>query len=210
MRIAEIVMGIVLALLSLYIMWKSGERPSWSGEARFSNIWFGENGAPDGGFWPFWVCAIMLACCVWVVTNGVLKLSRPGKSTEPYLDAHGIGVLLRVGFPVFLLVLLTDVISIYFAMALFLFYYVLVLGRHGWLLAGALALILPFWLYLFFDIAMTRNLPKGMRAIEDVFYVPAGNWFRSISGMELGLFFVAGGVLLALAAIVSARRRSVT
>ena len=63
--------------------------------------------------------------------------------------------------------LLTDYISMYFAMALFLFYYLFVLGRHGWVLSSAMALVLPSWMYLFFDITMTRTLPKGVLAIED-------------------------------------------
>ncbi len=206
MRIAELVMAIALAALSIYIMWKAGERPSWSGEARFSNVGFGDDGAPQGGFWPFWVCAIMLVCCVIVFVRGVLRLSPPSQSTQPYLDKHGIGVLIRVGVPVFLMVLATDYISIYAAMALFLFYYMLVLGGHAVLLSVALALILPTWMYMFFDIAMSRNLPKGVRAIEDTLYVPLGNWFRQVDGSVLGLMFLAGGAILVAASLISARR----
>ncbi|MEM7746089.1 MAG: tripartite tricarboxylate transporter TctB family protein [Pseudomonadota bacterium] len=206
MRIAELVMAVALAALSIYIMWKSGERPSWSGEARFSNVGFGDDGAPQGGFWPFWVCAIMLICCVVVFVRGVLRLSPPSQSTQPYLDKHGIGVLVRVGFPVFLLVLATDYISIYAAMALFLFYYMLFLGGHALLLSVALSLVLPTWMYMFFDIAMSRNLPKGVRAIEDTLYVPLGNWFRQVDGSVLGLMFLAGGAILVAASLISARR----
>lgn len=206
MRIAELLMAIALAALSIYVMWKSGERPSWSGEARFSNIGFGDDGSPQGGFWPFWVSAIMLICCVWVFINGVLRLSPPSKMDAPYLDAHGIGVLIRVGIPVFLLVLATDYISIYFAMGLFLLYYLLILGRHGLLLSGTMALVVPFWMFLFFDITMSRNLPKGVLALEDAFWVPVGNFFRGLDGGVIGLCFLAGGVVLVGAAWLSSRR----
>ena len=207
MRIAELIMALALAALSFYVMWKSGERPSWSGEPRFANIGFGEDGSPQGGFWPFWVAAIMLACCIWVFVNGILRLSPPSRSDEAYLDGHGIRVLLTVGFPVFLMVLATDYISIYFAMALFLLYYILVLGRHGLLLSGAMALVLPFWMFLFFDIAMSRNLPKGTLAIEDGFWVPVANFFRSLDGPVVGLCFLAGGIVLVGAAWLSGQKR---
>ena len=208
MRLAELLMAMALAALSLYIMWKSGERPSWSDEARFSNVLFGEDGAPAGGFWPFWVAAIMFLCCIWVFINGLLKLSPPSQSTEPFLDRHGIGVLVTVGVPVFLMVLLTGYISMYFSMVLFLFYYLLVLGRHGLLLSGTMALVLPFWLYLFFDITMARNLPKGLRDLEYAVYVPAGNWFRQLDGTMIGLLFLLGGALLVGASMLSNRNRS--
>ena len=207
MRIAEMIMATALALLSLYIMWKSGERPGWSGEPRFSNIGFGEDGSPQGGFWPFWICAVMFVCSIWVFVNGLLKLSPPSRMAEPYLDRHGIMVLLTVGLPVFLLVLLADVISIYFSMALFLFYYLYVLGRHGALLSGTLAVVLPFWMYLFFDITMTRTLPKGIPAIDDGIYVPLGNFFRQLDGTMISLCFLIGAALLVASSWLSARGR---
>jgi len=208
MRIAEMVMAIALALLALGVMWKAGERPDWSGEARFSNVGFGETGSPAGGFWPFWVAAIMFVCSVWVFVNGLLRRSAPARSTAPYLDAHGIRVLLTVGLPVFFLVLLTDYISMYFAMTVFIFYYLMFLGRHGLLLSVAIAVVLPFWMYLFFDITMTRTLPKGTLAVEDAVFTPLGNWFRQADGSVTGLFFLGGAVVLVGAAWLSARLKA--
>jgi hypothetical protein len=177
-------------------MWKSGERPAWSGEPHFANIGFGDDGAPQGGFWPFWVSSIMFVASVWVFVNGLLRRSAPSRSTEPYIDRYGIEILIKVAFPVFLLVLLTGFISMYAAMALFLFYYIFFLGRHGLLLSLTLALTLPFWMYLFFDITMTRTLPKGLLWVDDTIYTPLGSWFRQLDGSMIGLFFLAGAVLL--------------
>jgi putative tricarboxylic transport membrane protein len=207
MRIAEMVMAIALALLAFGIMWKSGERPDWMGEARFSNIGFGNDGSPQGGFWPFWVSAITFVCAIWVFVNGLLRRSPQSQSDEPYLDGHGIEVLLKVAIPVFLLVLLTGFISMYAAMMLFLFYYTFFLGRHGLLMSLSLALVLPAWMYLFFDITMTRPLPKGSLWVDDTIYAPLGSWFRQADSSVTGLFFLVGGVLLAGASWISARNR---
>ena len=206
MRIAEMVIAVALAALSLYVMWKSGEVPAWAEGGRFSNVWFGEEGSPRGGFWPFWVAAIMFLCCIWVFVNGLLRLSPPSQRDEPYLDSHGIKVLITVGIPLFLLVLLTGYISIYLSMILFLFYYLFVLGRHGLVLSGTMALVVPFWLYLFFDITMARNLPKGIQSLEYAIFVPMGNFFRKLDGSVIGVLFLAGAVLLVLASMASRRR----
>ena len=204
MRIADMIMAVVLAALALIIMWKSGEAP-W-GAARFSNVGFNESGAPAGGFWPFWLAALMFLCCVWVFVNALLRRSPVSRMDEPFMDAHGLSVLLTVGFPVFLLVLLTDYISMYFAMALFLFYYLFVLGKHGWILSVAMTVVLPFWMYLFFDITMTKTLPKGVAAVEDPIFIPLGNYFRQSEGYVTGLCFLVGGAVLIVASLVSSRR----
>ena len=52
MRMAEIVMGLVMGVFSLYLMWKSAELPIG---------WIPDEG-PGGGAWPFWLAAGMLAC----------------------------------------------------------------------------------------------------------------------------------------------------
>lgn len=281
MRIAELVVAVALALLSLAIMWKSGEAP-WGGE-RFSNVGFNDAGAPSGGFWPFWVAMIMLLSSAWAFANGVLVIMPPGdmaagtrkvmlgllvvtvaypaygvlsmlwrmmagdsagggegsvlaghalfaicawllvmmavfflfcmlastsdqRRSQPYLDLHGVKVLLTVGGPVFLLVLLTEFISMYLAMAVFLFYYLMFLGRHGLLLSVAMAVVLPFWMYLFFDITMTTTLPKGALVLEDAIYSPLGTWFRHAGGAIVSLCFLAGGAVLVGAAVLSGRR----
>ena len=57
MRRAEIVTAVVLALFSLYVMWKSGQ-PAWEGIPWFSNIGYVRGEGPGTGFWPFWLATL--------------------------------------------------------------------------------------------------------------------------------------------------------
>lgn len=208
MKLAELVMAVVLAALALFIMWTAGAVPAWQGE-RFSNIWFDERGVPEAGFWPFWLCVIMLGCSVWIFINAMLGKTGPSQKREAFLDSHGIGVVVKMGGGVLAMVALTEVISMYFAMMLFLFYYIFFLGRHPLLLSTSLALVIPFWMYLFFDITMIKTLPKGVRAIEDGIFSPLDTFFRSVGQVEFMLFFLAGGALVAVASILSRRKEPV-
>ena len=160
MRIAELVTAIILAILSIYIMWKSGQ-PAWEGDARFQNIWFKEGEGPGSGFWPFWLSGVMLLCCVWIAVNWVRRASPPSRSTEKYLDAYGMLMLLRVGGGVTVFIGLVHVIGMYGAMMVFLFYYIYFLGRHRLVTTLAIAIGLPVVLFFFFDVAMRIVLPKG-------------------------------------------------
>ncbi|MEM1275853.1 MAG: tripartite tricarboxylate transporter TctB family protein [Pseudomonadota bacterium] len=207
MRLGEIIMAIALAALSVFIMWKSGEVPAWRGE-RFSNVGFDERGVPGSGFWPFWLAAIMLVCSIWVLINAIRRQTGPSQKNEPFLDGHGIGVVVKMGGGVLAMVALTDVISMYAAMALFLFYYIFFLGRHSFALSLAMAVIMPFWMYLFFDITMTKTLPKGLLVIEDTIYAPLDTFFRGLGQIEFMLCFLIGGAILAGGAVLERRSKA--
>lgn len=202
MRRAEFVTAIVLGLLSAYLMWKSGEGPEWDTEyVHWSNIGINIDGSgPGKGFWPFYLALGMLISCVWIVVNAIRKVSPPSQSEEPFMDGYARKMLLFVGGGLIGFLILIDIVSMYAAIAIFMFYYMVFLGRHPLALSVVTSLVVPFWLYLFFDIVMTKVQPKGLRWIEDGLYNPAGEFFRSQSLVMLAAYFAATGALLAFAA----------
>lgn len=156
MRLGEIVTAGVLAVLSIYMMWKSTEL----------NIGYIKGTGPGGGAWPFWLSAIMLLCTIVIAINWARRTSPPSRSTEPVLDAEGRRMLLEVGGGLFGFVALTGIISLYGAMALFLFYYVWFLGRHKLWLSLLLAIATPILFFLFFEGLMRITMPKGLSFTE--------------------------------------------
>lgn len=201
MRRAEFITATVLALVSLYLMWKSGEGPSWDTEyVHWSNIGVNiDNSGPGKGFWPFYLALGMFLSCVWIIVNAIRRRSPPSRSGEPFMDSYARKMLLFVGGGLIVFLILIDLLSMYVAIALFMLYYMLFLGRHPLVQSLVTSLVVPFWLYLFFDIVMTKVQPKGMRWIEDTFYNPAGEFFRDQSLATIALLFVASGAALALA-----------
>ncbi|MEM6677585.1 MAG: tripartite tricarboxylate transporter TctB family protein [Pseudomonadota bacterium] len=171
MRLAELIMALVLAAFSGYLMYKSGA-PAWPGEPWFENIWYVPDEGPGGGFWPFWLSGIMLLSCVWIVINWVRRASPPSKDTGPYLDMYGVRMMVLVGGGVTAFIVLTEIISMYAAMAVFLLYYLRFLGRHPWRVTLSVAVGMPIFMFFFFDVAMTLPLPKGLRAVEDTVFTP--------------------------------------
>lgn len=159
MRMAELVAALVLGALAIYMMWKSGTN-AW-GDGWGQNIWFTPRDGAGSGMWPFWLSAIMLLCCVWIVINWARRQSPPSRSTEPFLDRYGVVMLLKVGGGVVAFVGLVQVLGMYGAMALFLFYYIYILGRHRLTTALAVTLAAPVATFFFFDVAMRIVLPKG-------------------------------------------------
>ncbi len=162
MRRAEIVTSIILGILSLYFMWKSGEAPSWNPDiARFDNIGFIDGEGPGSGFWPFWLSAIMLICCIWIGINWYRKTSPQSVSEEPFLDSYGKKMLLMVGGGLLGFLGLIHIVGFYGAMFIFLFYYMKFLGRHSTRITLTISVFMPVISFFFFDIAMRIVLPKG-------------------------------------------------
>lgn len=150
-----------LALLSIYFMWLSADLP----------IGFEAGRGPGGGAWPFWLSAVMLGCCVVIAFNWWRRTTPASRSEEPVLDSYGWRMLILVGGGIVAFVALVPLISMYGAIAVFLLYYVRVLGRHGWALSLTLALVTPVVLFFFFEGAMRITMPTGLPFTDPVFDV---------------------------------------
>ena len=87
MRRAEIVAAILMAVLSVYLMWKSAELPIG---------WIADEG-PGGGAFPFWLAAIMLGCCLWTMVNWYRHLTPPSNSQNSFMDAYALRMFILVG-----------------------------------------------------------------------------------------------------------------
>ena len=87
MRQGEISLAGILALFSLYLMWKSAELP----------IGYLRGQGPGGGFWPFWLSVGMLLSCGAIAWNWWRGKSPASVSDEPLMDAFGWLTVLHVG-----------------------------------------------------------------------------------------------------------------
>ncbi len=164
MRRAEIIAAGILAIMSIYLMWKSTEL----------EVLYIAGEGPGGGAWPFWLSAIMLVCTAMIAFNWYRRTSPPSQSTEPFLDSYGRKMLLLVGGGITAFIGLTHVISMYGAMCVFLIYYLRFLGRHTWFLTLSIALTVPVVFFFFFEALMRITLPKGWKFTEPLF-----NWLNN-------------------------------
>lgn len=159
MRVGEIFTAGFLALFSIYLMWKSAELP----------VGYIAGKGPGGGAWPFWLSGIMFLSCVWIAFNWWRGRTPASQSDEPVLDSYGWRSLFLVGGGLIVFVVLISIISMYGAVAVFLFYYTWFLGRHSLALSLSLSLIAPVALFFFFEGAMRITMPSGMSFTDPVF-----------------------------------------
>ncbi|MDP6121807.1 MAG: tripartite tricarboxylate transporter TctB family protein [Rhodospirillales bacterium] len=158
MRVAELVMAVAMAVFSLLLMWKSTELPIG---------WIPGEG-PGGGAFPFWLSAAMLLCCIAIIVRWALRASPPSRSTAPYMAPHTLKLFALVAGSLTVMVGLIHVIGVYISLPLFMIFYMRALGRHSWKTVGGIAVATPVVSFLFFEIALKIELPKGMT--EPLFY----------------------------------------
>lgn len=151
MRRAEFVTALIMAAFSIYLMFKSAELPvGWvSGEG------------PGGGAFPFWLSAMMLGSCVWILFNWYRRTTPPSQSDEPFMDSYALRSFVLAAGGVTAMIALVHVIGIYGSVPLFLIYYIRFLGRHSWVTTLSIAIGATLVAFFFFDVALRIVLPKG-------------------------------------------------
>ena len=158
MRRAELVMAIVMAIFSAYLMWMSAKLPVG---------WVSGQG-PGGGAFPFWLSFGMLICTVWIITRWFKRATPQSQSSEPFFDSRSLNLVLLVIGALVAMVWSIHYIGVYGALPLFFIFYMRYLGRHSWRQTLTLALSAPVVTFFFFEILLHITLPKG--ATEPLFY----------------------------------------
>jgi hypothetical protein len=122
------------------------------------NIGWGLNG-PEGGFFPFWLAVGLGVCCTIILAQTLWQVSPTWY--QPFVRQGGWVPMLKVALPATAMVLLTQMIGLYPAAALYIAFYMRWIGRHHWLLVLAVSLCIPLGSYFLFDKWFLIPMPKG-------------------------------------------------
>jgi putative tricarboxylic transport membrane protein len=111
---------------------------------------------PQSGFFPFWLAVVVIAHTVAILVQAVRK-----RSTEPFATREQLHRVLTVAWPAAAMVLLTHFIGLYVAGALYLAFYMRLVGRHSWVATVGLSLAIPLATFVIFEKWFLVPLPKG-------------------------------------------------
>jgi hypothetical protein len=128
------------------------------GEGLRLGIGWGTDG-PKAGFFPFWL-GVGLAVSSGVVLSRV-AMTRTGAFSKPFVDPGKLGPVLTVLIPAAGMVILTQVLGLYVASALYLGTYMRWIGRHRWTLVVPVSLGVPILTFFIFEKWFLVPMPKG-------------------------------------------------
>ena len=145
MRTADVLTAVVLMLLGGVVIADS---------VRLGIGW-GTDG-PKSGFFPFWLALLMLAACALILIQSVWR-----KSAAPFVTREQLGPVLKVLWPAAAAVALMQFVGLYVASALYMAFYMRLVGRHGWLVVIGLAVLIPVVTFFVFETWFLVPMPKG-------------------------------------------------
>ena len=145
MRAADVLTAVVLMLLGGVVI----------ADAVRLGIGWGTDG-PKSGFFPFWLALLMLAACALILVQSARR-----KSSPPFVTWERLSPVLKVLWPAAAAVVLIQFVGLYVASALYMAFYMRLVGRHRWLVVITLAVLIPIATFLVFETWFLVPMPKG-------------------------------------------------
>ena len=160
-RTAELLMAIATLLASLGLM---------------ANIYFDglnigwvEGRGPGSGVWPFWLSAGMALASLATLVRWFLGVTPESRSTKDYISPDTLFIVGISAAALLALLISITYLGTYISLMLFMLFYVRFLGGHSWGMTAAMVFGTPIFVYLLFEVALTKYLPKGLPIFEEGF-----------------------------------------
>ena len=150
MRKAEIWVSLAFVFLGVIVIADS---------IRLGFMW--GTAGPASGFFPFYLGVGV------VISSLIINTCRPtGKGKEgagkPLMPPGAIKPILWVLIPSTGMVVITELVGLHIAAALFLAFYMRVVGKIGWTTTLLVGILSPLSLYIIFDKLFLIPLPQGL------------------------------------------------
>jgi hypothetical protein len=148
-RTMEIVVSVALMAVAAVVMTVS---------YRLGAGWAADVG-PDSGYFPFYVGLIMFAMSAMTLLQNVF--ARAGKRAEGFIARDQLIRVVQFLIPMTIFVVLSVYIGIYISTFLFLGFFMIWHGRYRLYKALPIAILVPIFLFIVFEIWFLVPLPKG-------------------------------------------------
>ncbi|MCR9089298.1 MAG: tripartite tricarboxylate transporter TctB family protein [Rhodobacteraceae bacterium] len=160
-RTAELLMAIATLLLSLGLMMK----------VYFDGLTIGwvDGRGPGAGVWPFWLSAGMALASLATLIRWFMGVTPESRSTEDYISRDTLFIVGVSAAALLGLLISITIIGTYLSLMLFMLLYVRFLGGHSWGMTMGMVIGTPVFIYLLFEVALTKYLPKGLPIFEEGF-----------------------------------------
>lgn len=150
MRKAEIWVSLAFVLLGIIVIVDS---------IRLGFMW-GMSG-PESGFFPFYLGVGVVISSLIVFFNAFTQYKKEGAGKR-LMPPGALKPILWVLIPSTAMVVITEFVGLHIAAALFLAFYMRVIGKIGWVTTLLVGIISPLSLYITFDKLFLIPLPQGL------------------------------------------------
>jgi len=150
MKKADILVSLLLMSIGIIVLVDS---------VRLGFKW-GMNG-PESGFFPFYLGAGTIVCSLLVLRKVAKQYKKEGAGGR-LMPEGALRPILWVLIPATGMVLITELVGLHVAAALYLAFYMRAVGKIGWVTTLLISLLVPISLYIAFDKLFLVPLPQGL------------------------------------------------
>ncbi len=150
MRKADILISLLMMSIGIVIVVDS---------ARLGFKW-GMNG-PESGFFPFYLGAGTIVCALLVLRKVAAQYKKEGAGKR-LMPEGALNSILWVLVPATVMIAITELVGLHIAAALYMGFYMRVVGRIRWTTTILISLLVPISLYIAFDKLFLVPLPQGL------------------------------------------------
>lgn len=118
-----------------------------------------DNEGPASGYFPFYIAVLMSVASIVNLIRAIMGKSE--NAEETFVSRPAFMRVLAVLIPAIVYVAAMQFVGIYVASALFIFAFMMTLGREPLLKSAAVSIGVPLALFLMFEVWFLVPLPKG-------------------------------------------------
>jgi putative tricarboxylic transport membrane protein len=146
-RSVDAAVAILFMALSCVVMWDSHH---------IGSSWVSDG--PQAGYFPFYIGLIMFIASLGTLVQSIITKTP---NLETFVEKGQLKMVLSVLIPTAVFVALIPFLGLYVSGAIFIAYFMVVIGKYNILKAIPVALVVPVALFLLFEIWFLIPLPKG-------------------------------------------------
>jgi putative tricarboxylic transport membrane protein len=150
MRKADILVSLSFVFLGIIVVYDSV----------MLGFQWGANG-PESGFFPFYLGVGLIVGSLLVLRN-VRAEQKKGLEGKRLMPEGALKPILWVVIPATAMVVITELVGLHIAAALYLGFYMRAVGKIGWATTLLVSIIVPVSLYFTFDKFFLIPLPQGL------------------------------------------------
>lgn len=152
MRKANLGVAIFLLLIGAIVMFDA-VRLGWRWDPGFG---------PGAGYLPFYLSLGVIVFSGIIIIKQIRQLVKEGAGSQRLILEGGLEPMLWVLVPSTAMVILVSIIGLHLSAAVFLLFYMRVVGKIGWLECILVSVLFPIGMYIVFDRVFLIPLPYGM------------------------------------------------
>lgn len=118
-----------------------------------------DNEGPASGYFPFYIAVMLAIASIGNLVGAVLRRTAGGDET--FVGKAALGRVLAVLIPSIVYVAMVQYVGIYVASAIFIFFFMMLIGREKLVRALIVSIAVPLVLFFMFEVWFLVPLPKG-------------------------------------------------